>query len=57
MREVTRTAPKMSPDQVRKEKAMLLDPCVTKGTVVLHSRLTGVTLNKPLASEVQMGRI
>ena len=47
----------MSPDQVRKEKAMLLDPCVTKGTVVLHSRLTGVTLNKPLASEVQMGRI
>ena len=40
---------KMSPDQVRKSKAMLLDPDITKGEVARHFKVTRMTLNKALA--------
>ena len=36
---------KLSPDQVRKAKAMLLDPYITKGEIARHFRVTRVTLN------------
>ena len=41
---------KMSADQVRKAKAMLLDPYMTKGEVARHFKVTRMTLNKALAS-------
>ena len=41
---------KMSPDQVRKAKSMLLDPYMTKGEVARHFKVTRMTLNKALAS-------
>ena len=41
---------KMSADQVRKARAMLLDPCMTKGEVARHFKVTRMTLNKALAS-------
>ena len=41
---------KMSPDQVRKAKAMLLDPYMTKGEVARRFKVTRMTLNKALAS-------
>ena len=41
---------KMSADQVRKAKAMLLDPYMTKGEVARHFRVTRMTLNKALAN-------
>ena len=40
---------KMSSDQVRKAKAMLFDPYMTKGKVARHFRVKRVTLNKALA--------
>ena len=43
---------KMSADQVRKAKAMLLDPYMTKGEVARHFKVTRMTLNKALVSEV-----
>ena len=39
---------KLSLDQVRKAKAMLLDPDMTKGEVARHFRVTRMTLNKAL---------
>lgn len=46
----------MSPDQVRKAKAMLLDPYVTEGEVARHFKVTRMTLNKALASGEQKWR-
>ena len=43
---------KLSPDQVRKANAMLLDPYITKGEVARHFRVTRVTLNKALGDVV-----
>ncbi len=40
---------KLTPDQARKARAMLLDPDMTKGEVARHFRVTRVTLNKMLA--------
>ena len=40
---------KMSAEKVRKAKAMLLDPYMTKGEVARHFKVTRVTLNKALA--------
>ena len=40
---------KLSLDQVRKARAMLLDPNMTKGEVARHFRVTRMTLNKALA--------
>ena len=40
---------KLSPDQVRKANAMLLDPDMTKGEVARHFHVTRMTLNKALA--------
>lgn len=39
---------KMSADQVRKAKAMLADPVITKGEVARHFGVTRMTLNKAL---------
>ncbi len=41
---------KLSPGQVRKAKAMLLDPDMTKGEVARHFHVTRITLNKTLAN-------
>ena len=41
---------KLSPDQVRKAKAMLLDPDMTKGEVARHFKVTRMTLNKALGN-------
>ena len=49
---------KMSPNQVRKAKAMLLDPDMTKGEVARHFKVTRMTLNKALVNigyRVQVG--
>lgn len=40
--------PKLTADQVRKAKAMLLDPDMTKGEIARHFRVTRMTLNKVL---------
>lgn len=40
---------KMTPDQVRKAKAMLLEPYMTEGEVARHFKVTRMTLNKALA--------
>ena len=39
---------KLSSDQVRKAKAMLLDPNITKSEIARHFDVTRVTLNKAL---------
>ena len=40
----------MSPDQVRKARAVLLEPDMTKGEVARHFKVTRITLNKALAN-------
>ena len=41
---------KMSPDQVRKAKGMLLGPYMTMREVARHFKVTRMTLNKALAN-------
>lgn len=45
---------KLSSDQVRKAKAMLLDPYVTKGEVARHFKVTRMSLNNALAHSAAM---
>ena len=40
--------PKMTKEDARKAKAMLLDPCMTKTNIAQHFKVSRVTLNKAL---------
>ncbi len=40
---------RLSPDQVRKAKAMLLDPDMTRRKIARHFQVTRVTLDNALA--------